>query len=421
MMKRSFVGFTKPRLRYSTAPSPVKELPVPRQVTLLLPQAAGGNGSGTLKIGQAVKTGQRLSSGPDGETYVISSVTGTVSGLAPYVGNGGRRYTAITIDAVGTDDWDDSFDKKAGLATALKFLGCLPGGPSFKVFDNPEKNVRTIVVCGMDQDLLLTANQYVVQHEGADIKAGIEALKKITGVDRFLLVVPEYLVQQATGTGAEVKTAGNEYPNGLPAMIMKNILGQAVLEGETPEDNGVTFFSAEAVAAVGAAFRTGRLPVTKTVTVIGKDGRVTNVRTKVGTAVGEVLQACQISAEDGDRLILGGPMTGAATYSDALPVQLGTDGVVVQSGETSAQTTDYPCVNCGECVRICPVRIPVNMLVRFLEAGQYNDAAEMYDLDCCIECGLCAYVCVSRMPILHYIKLGKYERSLIQEAEAASE
>jgi electron transport complex protein RnfC len=374
MMKRSFVGFTKPRLRYSTAPNPVKELPVPRQVTLLLPQAAGGNGSGTLKIGQAVKTGQRLSSSPDGETYVISSVTGTVSGLAPYVGNGGRRHTAVTIDAAGSDDWDDAFDKKADLATALKFLGCLPGGPSFKVFDSPEKNVRTIVVCGMDQDLLLTVNQYVVQNEGADIKAGIEALKKITGVDRILLVVPEHLVQQATATGAEVKTAGNQYPNGLPAMIMKNVLGQVILAGETPEDNGVTFFSAEAVAALGAAFRTGRLPVTKTLTVVGKDGKVTV-----------------------------------------------TDGVVVQGGQASAQTTEYPCVNCGECVRICPVRIPVNMLVRFLEAGLYNDAAEMYDLDCCIECGLCAYVCVSRMPILHYIKLGKYERSLTEEAEAASE
>ena len=114
-------------------------------------------------------------------------------------------------------------------------------------------------------------------------------------------------------------------------------------------------------------------------------------------------------------------MRGAATYSEDLPVEPGTDGVVVQDDAESAQVTDYPCINCGECVRICPVKVPVNMLVRFLEARLYEEAAAMYDLHCCIECGLCAYVCVSRIPIFQYIKLGKYELGLIETAEAANE
>jgi electron transport complex protein RnfC len=114
-------------------------------------------------------------------------------------------------------------------------------------------------------------------------------------------------------------------------------------------------------------------------------------------------------------------MTGSATYSEELPVDVDTDGILVQSDVDSAQTSDYPCINCGECVRICPAKIQVNMLVRFLEAGFYEDARDMYDLDCCIECGLCAYVCISHIPIFHYIKLGKYELGLIEEAEAASE
>jgi len=51
----------------------------------------------------------------------------------------------------------------------------------------------------------------------------------------------------------------------------------------------------------------------------------------------------------------------------------------------------------------------VNMLVRFLEANQYEEAADNYDLYSCIECGLCSYVCVSKIPIFQYIKLAKYE------------
>jgi electron transport complex protein RnfC len=57
------------------------------------------------------------------------------------------------------------------------------------------------------------------------------------------------------------------------------------------------------------------------------------------------------------------------------------------------------------------------MLVRFLEAGQYQEAADSYDLYSCIECGLCSYVCVSKIPIFQYIRLAKYELERAKSAE----
>jgi electron transport complex protein RnfC len=419
MIKRSFLGFVKPRLKYNFVPDPVQELAVPNKVILLLREPQNGGPTIALKVGDSVKTGQRLSASPDSAEYVISSVTGTISAMAAHVGTFGQRYTAITIDASRQDQWDDEFKKELTLDTALKFFEYAPGSPSFKAFADPEKTIRTIVINGTDQDLLLTANQYVVRHEAADVKSGVQALKKMTGVDRILITVSENLVQQATTTGAEVKTVSSTYPDSLPHMIMKDILGQVISAGETPEDAGVFFVSAEGVAALGAAFQTGQLRVSKVVTVVGKDGKTTNVRARIGTPLTDVLQACNVSLKDRDRLILGGPMRGAATYSEDLAVEPRTDGIVVQDEADSAQVTDYPCINCGECVRVCPVKIPVNMLVRFLEARLYEDAAAMYDLECCIECGLCSYVCISRIPIFQYITLGKYELSLIKPVEAA--
>jgi len=70
-------------------------------------------------------------------------------------------------------------------------------------------------------------------------------------------------------------------------------------------------------------------------------------------------------------------------------------------------------------VRTCPTRVPVNMLVRVREAGQYEDAADLYDLYPCIDCGLCSLVCVARIPIFQYIRLAKYELSRLTAAEAS--
>jgi electron transport complex protein RnfC len=61
--------------------------------------------------------------------------------------------------------------------------------------------------------------------------------------------------------------------------------------------------------------------------------------------------------------------------------------------------------------------VPVNLLIRFLEAGQYAEAAEQYDLYACIDCGFCAFVCESRIPIFQYIKLAKHALDRMNAAE----
>jgi len=91
---------------------------------------------------------------------------------------------------------------------------------------------------------------------------------------------------------------------------------------------------------------------------------------------------------------------------------------VANSIRYELNNSDYPCINCGDCVRTCPAQIAVNMLVRFLEAGQYEQAADNYDLYSCIDCGLCSYVCVSKIPIFQYIRLAKYELDRAKTAEA---
>ncbi|MFW6334347.1 MAG: 4Fe-4S dicluster domain-containing protein, partial [Desulfosalsimonas sp.] len=68
----------------------------------------------------------------------------------------------------------------------------------------------------------------------------------------------------------------------------------------------------------------------------------------------------------------------------------------------------------------CPANIPVNELVRLLDAGEYEQAAEQAALFSCIECGLCAYVCESRIPIFQFIRLAKHAVKRMSAAEEAN-
>jgi Na+-translocating ferredoxin:NAD+ oxidoreductase subunit C len=421
MIKKSFIGLVKPRIDYTilTDLDPaLMEVSKPSQVKLLL-ESPLEKGNGELKNGDLLKTGQTISSGKD--AVATSPVTGTVSELSGWTGDFGRNYTAVTIDVAKDEDFDEQFSeiaKEITLETAIRYLSAVPGSPPLKKFKHPDVDIHTIIVNGMDEDIFVTTNQYVVQSRLKALKSGIAAVGKLTGINSIVLVAPERLAGTASTAGIETKVVNTQYPSAQPKMIIKDLFGQVVPAGKKPENLGYCFMSAEAVASIGTAVSTGKIPTDKILTLIRKDGSTTLVSVRIGTPVSEVFKAGNITVNDKDQVIFGGPLTGSAIYSEDHPIMPDTDAIMVQDKDNIPFVSDYPCVNCGECVRICPARIQVNMLVRLLEPGHYDEAASNYDLHSCIECGLCSFVCVARIPIFQYIRLAKYELDRIRLAEA---
>jgi electron transport complex protein RnfC len=405
------------------AASRVAAIPTPDTVTLYIKKELKRT-STILKVGTTVKTGQRLVLDEGDDICAISSVTGAVSAVEPFLADFGRAWTAVSIDTENGDTADAEFadaSQAPSLETLNRFLAACPGEPDILPLMDERNPVQTIIIYAGNADLLIDTSLHVFKQHASAVNEGIEVLRKATGIDDIVIVVPEESVQNYSGhLDARIQAVSSEYPYAQPLMVLHQ------LTGRLPDENGaaqlgIYFIRAEAVASIGQAFSTSILPVEKMVTVIDKQGRKHLARARVGTPVASLLKAFDIEINDQDKIVFGGPMTGNAIYSEFLPIGPDTDAILVQDKSIIPLYSDYPCINCGDCVRICPANVPVNLLVRFLEAGQYNEGADLYDLYSCIECGLCSYVCVSRIPIYQYIKLAKYELGRITSAEEMNE
>lgn len=411
MIKRSFFALSQPRLTYDLLepdPKAPETIPVPANLTLLLNEAINSSRQAIIKTGDPVKKGEKLKLYEDSTAYCVSPVAGTIKLIDSFSDDFGNlaTYIIVTHDPGKTADIED-LEFEEDLSFAGQHLGTLPGAPPLGVLANSD--INTIVVTCSDADLLTTTCQYVGAAYGDELKEGLRILKRLANVANICVAVPDGLATRTSFDTARVLTTAVDYPQALPAMIMKDHLDKVLTPGQTPEDMGVCFMGAEAVVSLARAYKDKAPVFDKVVTLIDKTGTRYRIRATIGTPLSKIFTHYNIHINDQDRLIIGGPMQGFATFTPHHPVTADMDTVLIQDQAIIPELSDYPCVNCGKCIQVCPANIPVNLLVRFLEVDQYEEAADKYDLQSCIECGLCAYVCTARIPLYQYIRLGKHE------------
>ncbi|WDP92474.1 MAG: 4Fe-4S dicluster domain-containing protein [Desulfobacter sp.] len=420
MIKRSFFALSKPRLNYDLLDAGLKApetIPVPSSLTLLLPEEIDSTKQALIKKGDAVKKGEKLKLYENSPSYVLSPAAGTIRRFDSYSDDFGNTATYILIktDPAKTADTDRvelAPEEDPGFAEDI--LGQLPGAPPFAALADKEHPIKTIVITGADTDLLCDTCQYVCAACADEIVEGVQILKRMTRASSIYLTLPEGLNTQSDFGSAQVLRTSLEYPATLPAMIMKDHLGMILPPGKTPEDLGVCFIRAEALVSLARTFKAKEAVFEKIVTLVDKGGNRHRFAATVGTPLSKILNRIDVQINDRDRIIIGGPMRGFATYTAHHPVVPDMDTVIIQDREVIPELSDNPCVNCGECIRICPANIPVNLLVRYLEADEYEEAADKFDLESCIECGLCAIVCKARIPLYQYIRLGKHELATLR-------
>ncbi|ACN16287.1 RnfC2 [Desulforapulum autotrophicum HRM2] len=423
MTKRSFIGLTGPKLlcdRIEPDPKEPESIPIPKRLVLLIHEPLDSTRETKIKKGDTVKQGERLFLYVESAEYAVAPDSGTITAIASYTGDFGAVATYLILERDGRSLKTDEFAKVAEtpeLATADKFLRHLPGAPPLARLLDTDHKIKTLVIEGTDSDLASTTRQYLLTTAKDDILQGIALIRQMTGIEDIAITIPEENKASLLFDGTRTLLISSQYTKALPKIIMKELLGVIPVPGMSCHEQGVVFMGVEAVVSMARAYALKEPVYEKVLTVIGKDGIRHRVKAVIGTPIHRIFKQFNIVCNDRDRIIIGGPMQGVAAYTLYHPVQPDTDTIIVQDCGEIPHVSDYPCINCGKCIRVCPANIPVNLLVRYLEASMYEEAADNFDLKSCIECGMCSYVCTSRIPLFQYIRLGKHELLKLETEE----
>jgi electron transport complex protein RnfC len=415
MIKRSFFTLcNKPRLTCDLLEpdpeAPVK-IDVPGLLTLLLPDPIDGTRTALIKKGDVVKKGQKLLLYENSTEYAVSPVSGNIKSIDTFtVDDVSGLRTRITIEKDARNTEETGYpDMTEDLSFAARHLKDLPGAPPLDALIQNQGKISTLVITAADTDLLTTTSQYMGTARATLLQEGAQILKRLTNLSKVYLLIPGYLLDRVRFEGVTVMPASLTYPDTLPAMIMKNHLDKILPAGKTPEDMGICFIRAEAVVSLARAYEAKAPVFEKCITLTDKNGARHRIEAVIGTPLSRIFSQLGIQIDEQDRIVIGGPLQGFATFTPHHPVTPDMDTVLVQGRGDIIPLSDTNCVNCGKCIQACPADIPVNLLVRFLQAAQYEAAADKCDLESCIDCGLCSYVCTSRIALSQYIRLGKHE------------
>ena len=144
------------------------------------------------------------------------------------------------------------------------------------------------------------------------------------------------------------------------------------------------------------------------ITVSGKAVKVPkNLWVKLGTPVKQIVNFCGGENFAPKKVVQGGPMTGVALASYDVYTHKTTSGILLLSEDEAAAEEPTPCLNCGKCADVCPMRLMPMNTAFYSAAGDFEAAAKYGNTAACIECGACEYICPAKRPLIQAIRKTK--------------
>jgi len=453
MRLRGFGGGFRFRRYLGQPDSAVERLAIPRRAVVPLQQGFG------VKLDLLVKPGDRVSAGQvigRSDELVSSPVHAPVNGTVESITEtavSGRRVPAVVIAGDSTDEVqtlaptgpDHSNVSPERVEEFIYLSGAaglgLGGIPTrFRSSAIGPQDVRHVLVAQTGAEPFNPAVSPFLAGSGAShFVAGLELLSQVLVKAKFHIVLgrkDEALLAEISRLGSGLTrvayySARSRYPQDSPEMLTLTVLGEDFPFGFLAANVGIVVLDPQAVIAVYDAVASGR-PVVERVVALSGPGFVKpiHVRVRVGTPVADVVAGRLREGEI--RIVRNSLLTGPLVLDRSEPV-LRTDSqfVALPAGaerepfafarpglhtdsfsrsffahwlptgvkpDANRHGEERPCIQCGWCARVCPVRIIPHLIYRHASLTIDETLVRLGAFNC-IDCGLCTFVCPSKVKL----------------------
>ena len=433
----------------------IVQMPCPAELVISMSQHLGAPAKCVVKPGDYVVKGQLLGE-KNGfiSVPVYASANGLVKAIEPRLGAAGGKAPAVILDTtapVPNGEADSSPLQKKELppldwktATREELLKrveeagiCGMGGAGFptsvKLNPPPNKRCEYLILNGAECEPYLTADCRLMMERADRIRVGVEIMRKVLGGCAVRIAIeankPEAIAAMEKAFAdiegnVEIVVLPVLYPQGSEKHQIYATVGRVVPEPPAlPIDVGCVVENVGTVAAIANAVERGEILLSRITTVSG-DAVVEpkNVEAPLGTKYADLVAFCGGEKEPPAKVLSGGTMMGFAVSTLEIGTTKTTSGLLLLSKKRVVQYTSQACINCGRCVRACPMNLNPADIAKAVEANDIKSAEDAHVMTC-IECGACTFGCPAHRTITQFCRRAKASiraRIAAEKAKAAA-
>lgn len=426
VLKNAFIGGANVPHRKNTAESETVSVGIPEKVFIPMSQHIGAPCEPVVKKGDTVKVGQVIGSS---EAYVSSpihsSVSGTVTDIAPRLYAGGNQVMTVEIKSDGLQEVHEDvkppqYSNHKEFMDIIKRSGLVGlGGAGFpahvKLSPPPDKTIDTLIINGAECEPYITADYREIMENSWNVMCGIEILMELMNFKNVWIGIEDnkpkaiqVLSDMADNhDNINVVKLKSRYPQGAEKMLIYAVTGRKVPSGKLPADVGVIVMNVNSVSFIAEHVKTGMPLIKKKVTVDGSAvANPSNVEVLIGTPLEDVFNFCGGFKVPPKKVLMGGPMMGISQYSLQNSVVKHTNALLAFDETDAVLPAESVCIRCGKCVEACPMNL-MPLYLNQAASNQNTENLKKYCINDCIECGCCAYVCPAKRHLVQSMRLGK--------------
>ena len=418
-----------------TATAVIEQMPVVTDYYVPLSQHIGKPAQPVVNVGDEVVEGQLIA---EASAYVSanvhSPVCGEVAELVKRKNAQGNVVDCIHIRSNGKQDKfvlpaldDPSPEQIVERVREAGIVGMGGAGFPTAVKLQPKDPVDSLVINAAECEPYLNCDNRLIIERTDRFLAGVRLIAKAIGVSKIYIGIEANKTEaynkllEQDGVIADTKEAlenrkeGDivvvllkaKYPQGAEKTLIKACLNREVPVGALPAAVGCIVDNVGTAYAVWDAVVNGRPLYKRLMTVSGR-GVVNpkNIEVPVGTPLSQIVELCGGLTDNAVKLVSGGPMMGFSLMNLDVCTTKTDSGFLALTDKEASTVLPTPCINCGRCASVCPMRLMPMYIDFYTTVGDTENAVKYGALNC-FECGTCAYVCPAKRPIVQSVRLTK--------------